>query len=224
MTSSAPRSTRSSPAPSPASIPAAAPCILRIGSGTEATEALLGANEQVPGEELTRGQLRKGLCGGGPPRHPGPPGADVPDPSRAWSSACLSWRCPEIYDGTVEIQLHRPGGRQPHQDGRVVLRRERGPHRRLRGPQGPAGGRRGGGAAGREDRHHQVLRRPRRVHRRRPVSRRRGGACSLPDEGKACRVIVPDDQLSLAIGKEGQNARLAAQLTGLQDRHQAAPP
>ena len=30
---------------------------------------------------------------------------------------------------------------------------------------------------------------------------------------KACRVIVPDDQLSLAIGKEGQNARLAARLT-----------
>ena len=36
----------------------------------------------------------------------------------------------------------------------------------------------------------------------------------LPGMGKACRVIVPDDQLSLAIGKEGQNARLAARLTG----------
>lgn len=34
------------------------------------------------------------------------------------------------------------------------------------------------------------------------------------DEGKSCRVVVPDDQLSLAIGKEGQNARLAAKLTG----------
>ena len=31
---------------------------------------------------------------------------------------------------------------------------------------------------------------------------------------KAARVIVPDNQLSLAIGKEGQNARLAAKLTG----------
>ena len=31
---------------------------------------------------------------------------------------------------------------------------------------------------------------------------------------KNCRVVVPDDQLSLAIGKEGQNARLAARLTG----------
>ena len=31
---------------------------------------------------------------------------------------------------------------------------------------------------------------------------------------KACQVVVPDNQLSLAIGKEGQNARLAAKLTG----------
>ncbi|MBR6744163.1 MAG: transcription termination/antitermination protein NusA, partial [Clostridia bacterium] len=30
----------------------------------------------------------------------------------------------------------------------------------------------------------------------------------------SCRVIVDNDQLSLAIGKEGQNARLAARLTG----------
>ncbi len=31
---------------------------------------------------------------------------------------------------------------------------------------------------------------------------------------RSCRVVVPDGQLSLAIGKEGQNARLAAKLTG----------
>jgi N utilization substance protein A len=34
------------------------------------------------------------------------------------------------------------------------------------------------------------------------------------EDGKSCRVVVPDNQLSLAIGKEGQNARLAAKLTG----------
>ena len=33
-------------------------------------------------------------------------------------------------------------------------------------------------------------------------------------EEKTAKVIVPDYQLSLAIGKEGQNARLAARLTG----------
>ena len=36
----------------------------------------------------------------------------------------------------------------------------------------------------------------------------------VAENEKACRVVVPDNQLSLAIGKEGQNARLAAKLTG----------
>jgi N utilization substance protein A len=36
----------------------------------------------------------------------------------------------------------------------------------------------------------------------------------VDEEEKSARVIVPDYQLSLAIGKEGQNARLAAKLTG----------
>ncbi|MBR2473227.1 MAG: transcription termination/antitermination protein NusA [Clostridia bacterium] len=34
------------------------------------------------------------------------------------------------------------------------------------------------------------------------------------EDNKSCVVVVPDSQLSLAIGKEGQNARLAAKLTG----------
>src|SRR3712207_755275 len=36
----------------------------------------------------------------------------------------------------------------------------------------------------------------------------------VDDEAKQATVIVPDDQLSLAIGKDGLNARLAARLTG----------
>jgi N utilization substance protein A len=40
-------------------------------------------------------------------------------------------------------------------------------------------------------------------------------SCQVLDlEAKTARVIVPDYQLSLAIGREGQNARLAARLTG----------
>ena len=35
-----------------------------------------------------------------------------------------------------------------------------------------------------------------------------------PENDRAVTVIVPDNQLSLAIGKKGQNARLAARLTG----------
>lgn len=37
---------------------------------------------------------------------------------------------------------------------------------------------------------------------------------AVGDKEKNCRVVVPDNQLSLAIGKDGQNARLAAKLTG----------
>jgi N utilization substance protein A len=36
----------------------------------------------------------------------------------------------------------------------------------------------------------------------------------VDDEDKSAIIVVPDDQLSLAIGKEGQNARLASKLTG----------
>ena len=37
---------------------------------------------------------------------------------------------------------------------------------------------------------------------------------NIKENEKFAEVIVPDDQLSLAIGKAGQNARLAAKLTG----------
>ena len=36
----------------------------------------------------------------------------------------------------------------------------------------------------------------------------------LDPEARTCRVTVPDHQLSLAIGNKGQNAKLAARLTG----------
>ncbi|ABW19068.1 transcription termination factor NusA [Alkaliphilus oremlandii] len=38
--------------------------------------------------------------------------------------------------------------------------------------------------------------------------------CDINNDAKTAKVVVPDYQLSLAIGKEGQNARLAAKLTG----------
>ncbi len=40
-------------------------------------------------------------------------------------------------------------------------------------------------------------------------------AVNISEDGTAADVIVPDHQLSLAIGREGQNARLAARLTGV---------
>ena len=47
------------------------------------------------------------------------------------------------------------------------------------------------------------------------LSPARVSSVTVVDEvARAARVIVPDYQLSLAIGREGQNARLAARLTG----------
>jgi N utilization substance protein A len=47
----------------------------------------------------------------------------------------------------------------------------------------------------------------------------------VDESARSARVVVPDFQLSLAIGKEGQNARLAARLTGwrIDIRSDAAP-
>ena len=41
----------------------------------------------------------------------------------------------------------------------------------------------------------------------------------IDDEGFTMELIVPDDQLSQAIGRRGQNVRLASQLTGWKNRH-----
>ena len=82
------------------------------------------------------------------------------------------------------------------------------------GPLGPAGEHHRGGAQRAEDGHHQVVRGTRRPYCRRPRPPSDVISVEPFPDGKSCRVVVPDDQLSLAIGKEGQNARLAAKLTG----------
>jgi len=46
---------------------------------------------------------------------------------------------------------------------------------------------------------------------------------SLDEEKKLAKVTAPEDQISLAIGKEGQNVRLAAKLTGLRIEVEGVP-
>ena len=55
---------------------------------------------------------------------------------------------------------------------------------------------------------------PGHVHRRGAVARPRVSVEIVDRQLRSARVVVPDYQLSLAIGREGQNARLAAKLTG----------
>ena len=46
----------------------------------------------------------------------------------------------------------------------------------------------------------------------------------INEDEHAAKVIVPDNQLSLAIGMKGINAKLAARLTGWKNRHQEPIP
>ena len=88
------------------------------------------------------------------------------------------------------------------------------PGRRLRrhARQPRAGG--GRRAAGREDRHHPVVARTRRPSSSTRWPRPRSPRSCWTRSSERIEVVVPDDQLSLAIGRRGQNVRLASQLTG----------
>ena len=187
---------------------------LRITSDGESTDAYLSPSEQVRGEVAPRGRPPEGLCGGGPPLQPRAPDPDLPHPPRPGQA-------PVRAGSARDLRRHR-GDHAPSPARRAAAPRwPSGPHDENVDPIGACVGpkrrpreqhRRRAGR--REDRHRQVQRRPRPVCGRRPVPRR----CALRRDrwtgSKSCRVVVPDDQLSLAIGKEGQNARLAAKLTG----------
>ena len=123
---------------------------------------------------------------------------------------------PEIADGTRRDRGPRPRGRPPHQD-RGALHRAR-----ASTPRAPASARWAQRVrAVMTELHGEKIdivdwsEDPADVRRRRAVARpgaRRSRSSTR--RLRAARVIVPDYQLSLAIGKEGQNARLAAKLTG----------
>ena len=138
----------------------------------------------------------------------------------------FSLEVPEIADGSVEIvAVAREAG---HRSKIAVTLAGAGPQRqgRLHRPDGPAGAQRDERAVRREDRHHRLRRGPGPVRRQRAVAGQGGVGVSVIDAAaRAARVVVPDFQLSLAIGKEGQNARLAARLTGwrIDIRSDAAP-
>ena len=121
---------------------------------------------------------------------------------------------PEIADGTVEIAaIAREAGHRT----KIAVTIDRAGRQRqglLHRADGPARAQRDVGAPRREDRHRRLVRGPRRARRPRAVAGPGDQVEVVDAEARSARVIVPDFQLSLAIGKEGQNARLAARLTG----------
>ena len=194
---------------------------LRIGTGTESTEALLLAGEQVPGEELTEGQhvkvyvvdVRRSTRG---------PQILISRTHPGLVKRLFELEVPEIYDGTVEVKS---------------IAREAGSRTKMAvwsadenvDPIGACVGPKGQRVANivEELRGEKID-----IIKWSEDPAQFIAAALAPsdvvdvimaEEGKACRVIVPDDQLSLAIGKEGQNARLAAKLTGYKIDIKPAP-
>ena len=185
---------------------------LRIGTGTESTEALLLSGEQVPGEELVEGQhvkvyvvdVRRSTRG---------PQILISRTHPGLVKRLFELEVPEIYDGTVEVKS---------------IAREAGSRTKMAvwsadenvDPIGACVGPKGQRVAAIVD---ELRGEKIDIIKWSEDPAQFIAAALAPsdvvdvmmaEEGKACRVIVPDDQLSLAIGKEGQNARLAASLTG----------
>ena len=185
---------------------------LRIGTGTESTEALLLSGEQVPGEELVEGQhvkvyvvdVRRSTRG---------PQILISRTHPGLVKRLFELEVPEIYDGTVEVKS---------------IAREAGSRTKMAvwsadenvDPIGACVGPKGQRVAAIVD---ELRGEKIDIIKWSEDPAQFIAAALAPsdvvdvmmaEEGKACRVIVPDDQLSRAIGKEGQNARLAARLTG----------
>ena len=185
---------------------------LRIGTGSESTEALLMSGEQVPGEVLTEGmhvkvyvvEVRRSTRG---------PQVLISRTHPGLVKRLFELEVPEIYDGTVEVRsIAREAGSRTKM---AVWSNDENVD-----PIGACVGPKGARVASivEELRGEKID-----IIKWSDDPAQFIAAALAPadvvdvwmaDEGKACRVLVPDDQLSLAIGKEGQNARLAARLTG----------
>ena len=186
---------------------------LRIGTGAESTEALLLAGEQVPGEPLEEGMhikvyvvdVRHSTRG---------PQVLISRTHPGLVKRLFELEVPEIFDGSVEVRsIAREAGSRTKM---AVWSREENVD-----PIGACVGPRGQRVAAIVDELRgekiDIIK-----YSEDPAEFIAAALAPadvvevrMAEEGvKACRCVVPDDQLSLAIGKEGQNARLAARLTG----------
>ena len=185
---------------------------LRIGTGSESTEALLMAGEQVPGEELTEGmhvkvyvvEVRRSTRG---------PQVLISRTHPGLVKRLFELDVPEIYDGTVEV---RSIAREAGSRTKMAVWSNDENVDPIGACVGPKGQRVGSIVEELRGEKIDIIK-----YSEDPAQFIAAALAPadvvdvwMADEGKACRCVVPDDQLSLAIGKEGQNARLAARLTG----------
>ena len=185
---------------------------IRISSNSEYTEAMLAPNERIKTEELKEGdhikvyvvEVRNSARG---------PQVLISRTHPGLVKRLFELEVPEIYDGTVEIKS---------------IAREAGSRTKMAvwsadpdvDPIGSCVGPRGGRVAsivnelGGEKIDIVKYSEVPEEYIAAALSPSEVVSVTMLEDGKSCRVIVPDSQLSLAIGKEGQNARLAAKLTG----------
>ena len=185
---------------------------VRIGQGNEQNDAVLRTSEQIPGESYTEGDLirvyvlevRRATRG---------PLVHVSRTHPNVVRRLFELETPEIADGQVEI---RNIAREAGSRSKIAVRAAMEGIDPVGACVGPRGGRVGAVV---EELHGEKIDIV--VYSEDPCEYVKAAlspadvvSVTLIPGQKACRVIVPDDQLSLAIGKEGQNARLAARLTG----------
>nr|MBQ8244225.1 transcription termination/antitermination protein NusA [Oscillospiraceae bacterium] len=192
--------------------PASGDMFVRIGQGNEASDAVLRASEQIPGEKHAEGDLIRVYVlevhkpGRGPLVH-------VSRTHPNLVRRLFELETPEIAEGQVEV---RNIAREAGSRSKMAVRATMEGIDPVGACVGPRGGRVGAVVEelGGEKIDIVVWSEDPCEYVRAALSPADVVSVTLIPGQKACRVIVPDDQLSLAIGKEGQNARLAARLTG----------
>lgn len=185
---------------------------VRIGQGTEQSDAVLRVSEQIPGESYKEGDLIRVYVLEVHRANHGP----LVHVSRTHPNVVrrlFELETPEIAEGQVEI---RNIAREAGSRSKMAVRATMEGIDPVGACVGPRGGRVGAVV---EELHGEKIDIV--VWSEDPCQYVKSAlspadvisVAQIPGQ-KACRVVVPDDQLSLAIGKEGQNARLAARLTG----------
>ena len=185
---------------------------VRLGQGNEQNDAVLRVSEQIPGEEYEPGALIRVYVLEVHRANRGPLG----HVSRTHPNVVrrlFELETPEIADGQVEI---RNIAREAGSRSKIAVRATMENVDPVGACVGPRGGRVGAVVDELCGEKIDIV-----VWSEDPCQYVKAAlspadviSVELVPGQKACRVIVPDDQLSLAIGKEGQNARLAARLTG----------
>ena len=185
---------------------------VRIGQGNEQSDAVLRTSEQIPGESYAPGDLIRVYVLEVHRANRGP----LVHVSRTHPNLVrrlFELETPEIADGQVEI---RNIAREPGSRSKIAVRAAMEDIDPVGACVGPRGGRVGAVV---EELHGEkidivVWSEDPCQYVQAALSPADVVSVTLVPGQKACRVVVPDSQLSLAIGKEGQNVRLAARLTG----------